>query len=166
MLAVVCDSSPLVYLSKLNQFQILEQIYDSVLVPPAVWREVAVGGEGLPESANLKAAVAQGWVKVETPSPLEAIQLSAELGKGETQAILLAKERGAVLVTDDGLGRSAAESIGVEVTGTIGVLIKGKRTGRISAIRPLVDSLRQETNFRMTDKLYRDALAQAGEPQS
>jgi len=139
MLAVVCDSSPLVYLSKLDQFHLLRHIYDAVLVPPAVWQEVAVSGEGMPESANLKAAVGEGWMQVETPADLarHAAGFPAELGRGEIEAIVLAREKEAVLVTDDALGRSVAESFGLEVTGTLGVLIRAKRHNQLPSVKPL-----------------------------
>ena len=45
MLAVVSDSSPLVYLTRLGRFELLHQLYEGVLIPNAVWREVAVEGE-------------------------------------------------------------------------------------------------------------------------
>ncbi|MBI2926979.1 MAG: DUF3368 domain-containing protein [Verrucomicrobia bacterium] len=164
MLAVVCDSSPLIYLSKLEHFRLLRVLYDAVLVPPAVWREVAIGGEGFAESANLKAAVTEGWIRIECPTEAEeAAEFPEELGLGEIEAILLARERKAVLVTDDALGRSVAESLGVEVTGTIGVLIGAKRQGQLSAVKPLIDRLKQQTNFRMSNALYQRALQIAGE---
>jgi len=165
MLAVVCDSSPLVYLSKLQQFRLLRLIYDAVLVPPAVWHEVTVGGQGLAESENLKTAVAEGWMRVETPSAAgnQAANLPPSLGRGEVEAIMLACEKGAVLVTDDGLGRSLAVSLGLQVTGTVGVLIQAKRQGHLSSIRPLMDQLRLGTNFRMSEPLYRKAMDVAGE---
>ena len=165
MLAVVCDSSPLVYLSKLDQFQLLRHIYDAVLVPPAVWQEVAFGGEGMAESSNLIAAVIERWIRVETPSDLarHEAELPADLGRGEVEAILLAHEKKAVLVTDDALGRSAAESLGLEVTGTLGILIRAKRHNQLTSVKPFVDRLRQETNFRMTEPLYLETLRAAGE---
>lgn len=165
MLAVVCDSSPLVYLSKLEQFQLLRLIYDSVLVPPAVWREVAVGGEGLAESANLTSAVADGWIHIEAPSNVKnlAAGFPQELGWGEIEAIVLAREKGAVLVADDGLARSAAQSLGLEVTGTIGVLIRAKRHRHLPAVKPLIELLKKETNFWMSDALYEETLRIAGE---
>ena len=165
MLAVVCDSSPFVYLSKLDQFGLLRLVYDSVYVPTAVWREVAIGGEGLVESVNLKSAVADGSIRVETPSNLEvqAAGFPKELGRGEVEAIVLACELKAVVVTDDGLGRSVAVSRGLEVTGTVGVLIRAKRHQHLLAVKPLLERLKQNTNFRMSDSFYEEALRSAGE---
>jgi len=41
MLAVVSDSSPLIYLTRLGQMALLRVLHDSVLVPQAVWDEVS-----------------------------------------------------------------------------------------------------------------------------
>jgi predicted nucleic acid-binding protein len=165
MLAVVCDSSPLVYLSKLGQFGLLRHIYEAVLVPPAVWQEVAVGGEGLLESWNLKAAVSEGWIQVTAPKHLDPLTGSfpKSMGRGEMEAIALARERRAVLVTDDAWGRATGNSLGLEVTGTIGVLIRGKKHGQIASVRPLIEQLRSETNFRISNEVYLEALVLAGE---
>jgi predicted nucleic acid-binding protein len=54
MLAVVSDSSPLVYLTRLDRFELLCQLYDRVFIPPAVWQEVAMEGAARPEGAKVK----------------------------------------------------------------------------------------------------------------
>ncbi len=48
--AIVADSSPLISLAILEQLDLLPQLYQRVLVPPAVWDEVTVQGVGLPGS--------------------------------------------------------------------------------------------------------------------
>lgn len=166
MLAVVCDASPLVYLARLEQVGLLRLLYEAVLVPPAVWQEVAVGGLGLPESAHLRSAVEAGWIRVEAPARVEErlSEFPRQLGRGEAEAIALAQERMAVLLTDDRLGRKLAEALGLEVTGTIGLLIRAKRLGHLTRVEPLIARLRQETNFRMSEALWLDLLHAAGEP--
>lgn len=165
MLAVVCDASPLIYLSRLEQFRLLQRLYDTVLIPPAVWQEVGVAGAGFPEATELKAAVEEGWIRVEGPvGPKSALDpFVSGLGQGEVEAILLARERKAVLITDDALGRSAAERLGMDVTGTIGVLLRAKKHGKIASLRPLLDRLKTQTNFRISTKVLGEALKAAGE---
>lgn len=79
------------------------------------------------------------------------------------EAIALAHEKRAVLVTDDGLGRAMGVSLGLEVTGTIGVLIRAKHRGQLARVRPLIERLKGETNFRISPEVYADALRIAGE---
>ena len=122
MLAVVSDSSPLIYLTRLELLPLLGRLHDKVIIPQAVWQEVVVGGQGLPESANLRRAVSDGWIEVQAPQA-SASSLGADsikLGRGEVEAILLAKE---------------------------------------------LDRLRTQTNFRISEKLYREALREGGELQ-
>jgi len=168
MLAVVSDSSPLIYLSRLGLIALLHQLHEQVIVPQAVWEEVAIGGTGLPESENLKRAVSEGWILVRTPGLSQEVLGPAanQLGRGEVEAILLAKQLQALLLTDDSDGRALAQSIGLQVSGTVGVLIRAKAQGHVQQLMPLLDRLRRETNFRISEELYAKALQAAGEGQS
>lgn len=165
MLVVVADSSPVIYLTRLGLFYVLRTLHDEVIVPPAVWDEIVVGGAGFPESEELQRAVADGWIEVRSPSASVASLGSgaATLGAGEIQAIQLARESLAMLVTDDSEARQFAELLGVRVTGTVGVLIRARNEGHIRGLRAVLDRLLTETNFRMSDQLYRAALELAGE---
>ena len=40
MAVVVSDASPLICLSAIRQFNLLRLLYDEVLIPTAVWREI------------------------------------------------------------------------------------------------------------------------------
>jgi len=166
MAAVISDSSPLIYLAWLGHFDLLRQLYAQLVVPAAVWDEVALRGGSLPGAGELRAAVQAGWLTVETPTkPLTPEELAgAEVDIGEIQAIALAIERGTVLIIDDLDGRRLARRLGVEVTGTIGVLVRAKRQSLIPALRPLVGRLRRETNFHVSGPLINATLADLGEP--
>ena len=165
MLVVVADSSPVIYLTRLGLFKVLRTLHDTVIVPLAVWEEVVVGGAGFPESDELQRAVADGWIEVKSPSASAASLGSgaATLGAGEIQAIQLAQESLAMLVPDDSEARQFAELLGVRVTGTVGVLIRARNEGHVPELRPVLDRLRTETNFRMSEQLYLAALDLAGE---
>ena len=165
MLVVVSDSSPIIYLTRLESLPLLRALHEVVIVPQAVWQEVAIGGQGLPEADNIRRAVNEGWIHVKTPSASAAFlgPDAAALGLGEIEAILLAKELSAILLTDDSDGRAVAEHHGVKVTGTVGLLIRAKREGHISNLKLMLDRLRTETNFRISEGLYQEALTEGGE---
>jgi hypothetical protein len=168
MLAVVSDSSPLIYLSRLGLITLLRELHEQVIVPRAVWEEVAVGGTGWPESENLKRAVSEGWILVRTPGLSQEVLGPAanQLGRGEVEAILLAKQLQAMLLTDDSDGRAVAESIGLRVSGTVGVLIRAKAQRHVQQLKRLLDRLRRETNLRISEDLIAAALGAAGEAPS
>ncbi len=58
--------------------------------------------------------------------------MSARLGRGERSCIAVAHRRGGLLVTDDLDARRAARSLGVAITGSIGVLVACTKAGLIT----------------------------------
>ncbi len=165
MLAVVSDSSPFVYLAVLGRFGLLRTIYDRVLIPVAVWEEVAVQGGVRSEAALLRQAHAEGWVRVEQAVGIISPAMK-KLDDGEREAILLAKSKGALLIIDEARGRAVAEELGVTCTGTIGVLVEAKLRGLIPSLRPELERLRAQSNFRFSELLFRVALSKAHETES
>jgi predicted nucleic acid-binding protein len=55
-----------------------------------------------------------------------------------------------------------AESRGIAVRGTLGVLVQARQLGALSALRPILDALVAE-GFRISPGLVREALARVGE---
>lgn len=84
------------------------------------------------------------------------LALATDLGKGESEAIAVAHERGALLILDDALARRHASLLGITLTGTLGVLLKAKTAGHIPKIEPLVVRL-TELGFRLSAQT-RDAI--------
>jgi predicted nucleic acid-binding protein len=81
---------------------------------------------------------------------------------GESEAIVLAYEKGLRIILDDRRAREVAQRLGVPVTGTVGLLIKAKQEGVIAVVRPLVYAL-DANHFRISDDLRAAALRLAGE---
>ena len=66
------------------------------------------------------------------------------------------------VIIDDYRARRAAQQLGINYTGTIGIIIKAKLTGIIPSIQPLLDKIKQ-TDFRITTEIEAQALKAAGE---
>ena len=68
-----------------------------------------------------------GWLRILTPSSAEEHRLRTafdhSLDPGEASCLALAISRGLVLATDDLAARRQAESEGVSLTGTLGILL-------------------------------------------
>lgn len=167
MPAVVVDSSVLITLAAGEQFHLLRELYTTLYVPPEVWNEVTSVPKpfGTNEARQARDA---GWLIVRAPTSLAAIQaLPFNLQPGETEALALAVELAdALLLVDDAQGRRAARALGINYTGTLGVLLRAKAEGKLAALRPALDLMQKRTTFWLSEEVHRAALAQAGEAES
>ena len=160
---VVANAGPLIALARIGRIELLPALYGRVQIPHAVRDEVSIAGEGRPGARNV---VAAEWVEVIEARDRMAVELLRErLGKGESEAIVLAIEGGAdLLLIDEERGRRVSEARGLSKTGTIGALVLAKRRGLIREIAPVLEELRQG-GFYLTDQLYHAACLAANERQ-
>ena len=87
-----------------------------------------------------------------------------ELDEGESEAIALADELKAdVVLLDEKDARRIAKQLGLRVLGTIGILVWGKRVGKINNLRQVLDILQNRAMFRISHTLYQQALKSVGE---
>ncbi len=160
---VVSDTSALSALFLVGQLDLLPFLYGKVVIPPAVMREIIEleiqFGHDL---SSLKNA---SWLSVIPVSDVKKVHAYQQiLDEGESEAIVLVLEISAdLLLIDEIRGRKVAQSEGIPHTGVLGVLLSAKSKGLLSAIRPILDNLRMEANFRISQKLYDFVLIQAGE---
>lgn len=158
---VVSDTSPIFYLSEINQVDLLPQLYSHIFIPKAVYDELVVRAKGLKVTSQVRNAA---WLEqrvVQNQSLVDA--LKQELDTGESEAIALAKEINAnLLLVDERKGRVIATREGLEIIGVLGVLIQAKQRGLISHVKPLLDDLNR-TSFRASQQLYEHVLKQANE---
>ncbi|MDM8528573.1 DUF3368 domain-containing protein [Anaerolineales bacterium HSG24] len=138
---VVVNATPCISLALIGHFELLQRLYETIIIPPAVQREVLVGGAQYIGVTELKQA---SWVKtVPLQNPRQA-DLLVDLDRGEAEVIILAQEHQAdVVIIDERLGRRYAKRVGLAVTGTLGVLLKAKSEGHIPLVAPLVQKLVQ-----------------------
>jgi len=91
--------------------------------------------------------------------------LQLVLDEGEAEAIVLALEVNADLVLlDDREARLQAKRLGIQVTGTLGILLRAKRLGLIESLKEELNKLK-ETGFHISKNLEKEILRIAGEYQ-
>ena len=161
----VADSSVIIHLAAIAQFDLLRQLHGSLLIPPAVWDEVVVQGQGRPGAQELATAVGDGWVTVSQLSthvqlPPGLLMLHA----GESGALQLAASHpGHVLLMDEAAGRSVAASLGIPVMGIVGILVVARQGGLIPLLKPILEQLRNPGGFRLSAAVLKHALGLVGE---
>ena len=155
------DISPIRALGHLGRLVWLENLFQQVMLPPAVSRELSHPPAALPpiEVRNF------AFLTVQAPAQLQRVStLRTFLDVGEAEAIALAEEVQAnVVLIDELAGRSFARQCGFVVQGTLGILLQAKQVGLCTEVRPQLDRLQQEINFFVSPQLRTAILRQAGE---
>ncbi len=157
---VVSDTSTLLNLALTERLELLESQFSEVTVPQQVWNELTEGEEGLEALRELRDANFLNIAEVERSDLF--VEVFHELDLGETAAICYAVDHDADLVLlDERDGRRVARRHDLEVTGVIGILLRGAKTDEVDLEREL-DALR-EAGFWMSDDLYSRALSEVDE---
>ncbi|MCZ7381198.1 MAG: hypothetical protein O8C64_06475 [Candidatus Methanoperedens sp.] len=87
---VLSDSGPLIALPKINHLDILRKFFGKIIIPQAVWTEVVEKGRGRPGSKEVQEA---NWIEVQKVKNIIGIEaLKHEIGTGESETLVLAKE--------------------------------------------------------------------------
>jgi predicted nucleic acid-binding protein len=141
---VVVNATPLIALALLDRLELLQQMFDEVLVPATVYEEVVVKGVGRPGAAAVDRA---DWFQVVSPRAASTIEpMLLGLDTGEMDVLLLAREqRPDWVLIDERLGRRVARAMGLPVKGTLGVLLAVVLAGLLSKAEVL-DDLQQLAN--------------------
>jgi predicted nucleic acid-binding protein len=131
----VSNSGPLIHLAMIGRLEILQALFGRVVIPGTVRREVVDRGkeEGKGDAFLIEGEIEKGWIVVEDPvGSAEDIADSAGIDAGEAEAIMLARSRHCLVLIDDLAARRFATGLGLEVTGSIGVVVRAVKVGLIS----------------------------------
>jgi len=159
---IISDTSPIINLAVIGQLNLLPKLYGRVIIPQAVYEEIVIEGA---EQAGATEAAQADWIDIkQIPNRLLVTSLEGELDRGEAEAVVLAVElKAALLLIDERKGRIVANRLGVNSIGLLGILIKAKHEGMISAVGLIMDELRAKAGFWIGDDLYNYVLQVAGE---
>jgi uncharacterized protein len=138
---LVADSGPLIALARLELLHLPGALFDQVLVTDTVWNEVTAAPVRA-EHGALHAALLQGWLAqarepADQPPALAGIPLDA----GERSVLAVALAAGCDVLIDERRGRRVAHAAGLQVLGTLGMLLRARQLGLIGPARPLVEQL-------------------------
>ncbi len=153
---IVSDSSPLIALAKIGMLVIVK--YD-IVIPKAVFDEIT-----RPNRQYAKELYKWGkdkTIEVTNKKAVEYLVLIVDRGEAETIALAEELNADAVLI-DDLKARKIAKLRGLNIIGTIGVLLDAKEKGIIGELKPLLDMLIKK-KIRVSKELYNHALELANE---
>lgn len=154
---IVSNASPLIMLLKTNKLSILKELFQKILVPPAVHKEITAKKHEKSIFDKLE------WIEIRSARNTEVTTLLEKLiDRGEAEAIVLAKELKATLLIDDAKARKYAKLLNVEVIGTLGLLKIAKNHGLIPSVREAINDMLAE-GYYIEDKLIKKILKDVGE---
>ncbi|HEX8277838.1 MAG TPA: DUF3368 domain-containing protein [Segetibacter sp.] len=147
---IISDTSCLIALEKINQLNILSQLFSVIWITKEIQIEF---GKPLPEGFIIQ--------KVEDDQRKKALEQIVD--KGEASAIALALEtNNALLIIDEKKGRKLAESLAIKIAGTLRILLLAKSRGLIPSVSHLLLQLEQH-GFRFSKSIKEEVLKRSHE---
>jgi len=156
----VINTSPWIALSACNQTELLQDLYEIIMMPTAVKDEILAGGKNALGVSTLKKA---NWLEINDIENANQIKLLHELDQGEAEVLILAAERDACeVILDEKVARMHAHVLGHKVIGTLGIILRAKKKGLIDRLEPLIGSICGAGIYIHKD-IIRCILMEAGE---
>ncbi|WP_199246425.1 DUF3368 domain-containing protein [[Phormidium] sp. ETS-05] len=159
---IVSNTSPITNLAAIKQLELLQKLYNRIVIPQAVYEELTNRGVQVPGATEVQIFP---WIETQQVINQPLVQaLRQKLDPGEAEAIALSIECNAEwLVIDERRGRKVASSMGLKYIGILGVILEAKNKGLVPKVKPLMDDLIAIAGFRISDPLYANILKAAGE---
>ncbi|MHA1577723.1 MAG: DUF3368 domain-containing protein [Candidatus Thorarchaeota archaeon] len=159
------NSSPLIYLGKIGLLELLPNIFDQVITSKIVKKEVLIKAE--PEFTILLSAF-NSWLKIKQPENKKLVSnlMATQIHRGEAEVIAIAKQlsdlgKKNIIIIDDLAARDIARTLGLNITGTIGVLVRAQKLKlrSLKQTKQSMNDLVEETDFRISVDLYSKILS-------
>ncbi|WP_456473937.1 DUF3368 domain-containing protein [Candidatus Pyrohabitans sp.] len=146
----------MIILYKTHLLSLLKALYGQVLIPEAVKKELLTKREGV------HLLQANPWISVRVVEGELTKVLRVFLDEGEAEAISLAKTLDDILLIDERKGRKIAGELGVEIRGTLGLLVEAKRRGFINRVGDRLQEIMSK-GYYIDEKLLELVLKEVGE---
>jgi len=152
----ISNTSPLLYLYRIGAINLLPKMFDEVWTAESVKNELLAGrskGYDVPNPTEYPC----------NPKSMPSEWLALDLGVGELGAMALALENpDRIILLDDMLARRTAQVAGLQVWGTLKVLLEAKSQGLIDEIEPYITNL-SEAGMWVSTEVKQRILILAGE---
>lgn len=154
---VVTNTTPLIALAAATgNLDVLRTLYTRVVVPYEVAEEIRAGGK---DAFGLDVFDQASWLEISPGPVVLPPYLQNTLDRGEASVIQTALQQGIKLVCiDETVGRRIARLSNLNVTGSIGILLKAKSMGYALSIPEAINRMR-ERGIWLSQDVIRFALA-------
>jgi len=154
---IASNASPLIVLLKINKLSILKDLFEKIVIPEAVYKEITTKEPDKLIFDKLK------WIKTRSVRNIEMTAFLEKLvDRGEAEAIVLSRELNTTLLIDDAKARKYAKLLNIDVIGTLGLLKIAKKNGLIQSVRKVIEDMLAE-GYYIEDKLVRKILKDVNE---
>ena len=121
---VISDTTPLISLIKIGQLNLLNHLFGEVQIPSAVFEELISNPRFPDESRQIRECPFIKKINVTDTNAVNLLRRSTGLDAGESEAIILSDSISAsLLLMDEAKGREVAAQMGIQLMGTIGILL-------------------------------------------
>jgi predicted nucleic acid-binding protein len=157
--AWVINASPIILYGRIGRLDIIKRLAPRVIVPETVIEEIR---KGVHKDNTAKQAIS--WAKqykypdIEIPSSVERW----DLGQGESQVVSISLQAKRWAVLDDRMARRCVNAHGLQMIGSLGIILRAKNSGIIDAAKPWVYKLKEKGMYVNVDLIER-VLSAIGE---
>jgi predicted nucleic acid-binding protein len=157
---VVVDASPLICLFKSGLEELFPAMFNDIVVPEAVIKEVTAKGE---VDFTAQTLVSLPWIRRLGDASADPRVAAWDLGNGESAVLSFAlrnPEYWAIL--DDPEARRCALSLQCHCIGTIGMIVLAKKRGFVQSVRGTLKKL-QDAGFWLSETFLNEICKKVGE---
>lgn len=138
--AIISDTSCLIALERIGKLEVLKLLFERVLITEEVRLEF---GQEIPD-----------WIAVvKNQNTAKFFEFQKILDSGEASSIAFALSlENSLLIIDEVKGRKVATENGLEIIGTLGLLLLAKKSGLVEDLEQVLKDL-NKNGFRVSKKL-------------
>jgi len=146
---VISNTTPIIALASIGKLELIPKLFKRIIISEAVRDEINAGGMiKVPSPEKIE------WIKIRKNVTGIKDKLLLDLDEGEKQTILIGIDTNAstgdcLLLIDERKGRKIANSKGLRIKGTLGILADAKRRG-------LIDGFKTNAYRLLENNLYYD----------
>ncbi len=152
MKIVIADSSTLITLLDTNNFSLLFELFEEIIISDAVYSEIT---QKFYHKEKIDSYISSMRLKLSSVKHNEMYEmLIKRLDKGESESIALAKKLKLPLIIDERKGRKIAKSLEIKIIGFVGIILKLLDKKIISKDRAIeIVKEVEENDFRLSSDL-------------